>query len=469
MIGLIIEGAVLVMVIGLIAKLYLDRTQSVYRIDNQELAIASAVLLLVVVPVTAWVGTKIAVSSQVTYNENWGGFELHARWQRIPCHRDGNMKHSYKGDPYQYVWYTDETEEVGTGKNRHTVHKRVRHEETRYHDIPYTSEEWTFTIDTTLGEYVIADRNLPDNPDNYRYRVLVPVYSSEFPASEIGTPGFWVAARDRLSRGDPGPVTARREYANYILASQNTILRRFNDSIGKYQTMGMLPAINRGIYNFYFADRVYFVGLQVPGDWQSAINRFDGALGTTLQGDLHLVIVDANKVTDPDNYAGALFAYWQSAAFGKDALSKNGIVVILGTKDGETVAWARASTGMPEGNEALLVDIQNNLKGAKLDPGSILGHPQATVVGDSVRIAHLDPQGALEKELWGAHRFTRVHMGKPGQPGNVGYSYLLREIEPTGWQRFWILFVTCLFSCVAWGICIVHGAPRYRSYRSRYY
>lgn len=67
---LILEGAVLVMAIGLIAKVILDKTESQYRIDAKELGIASAALLLFVIPVTAWVGTKMAISSQVTFQEN---------------------------------------------------------------------------------------------------------------------------------------------------------------------------------------------------------------------------------------------------------------------------------------------------------------------------------------------------------------------------------------------------------------
>src|SRR5262249_8758701 len=153
--------------------------------------------------------------------------------------------------------------------------------------------------------------------------------------------------------GNPGPVTAREDYDNYILASQSSILHKFSGSIDQYKKDGVLPKISHDILSPYYASRVYFVGVNPPGDWQWYINKYDAALGVSLQGDLHLVIVDANKVGSPDDYSQALIAYWQSQEFGKDALSKNGIVVVVGTKDGQTVAWARAGTGMPVGNEAL--------------------------------------------------------------------------------------------------------------------
>jgi hypothetical protein len=460
MFSLILEGALLVMVLGIVAKVVLDKMEHELRIDWVEFGIASAVLLLLVVPLTAWVGTKMAISSQVTFEENWGGFEVRVVKETIDCYRDGPMKHSYRGDREERVTYTDEP--VYDSKGRQTGTRRVKHVEVIYHDIPYTNHEYTYKVVTTLGTFTIADRNLPENPNSDRYRWLVAV--PDFPG-EVGTPPFWTAAQQRIASGDPGPVTARRDYANYILASHRSILLRYSPSVDTYKKDGLLPAFNTKVHDFYSEDRVYFVGVQPPGDWQSAINRFNGAFGIELQGDLHLVIVDANKVQDGDDYTMAVVAYWLSTKdFDHNALSKNGLVVVLGTADGgQTVKWARASTGMPEGNESLLVDIQNQLKGAKLDPQSILGRPKATVVGDGVTVNHPDPKGVLEQAVWGPNKFTRVHMGKPGQAGNVGYSYLLREVEPTGWQRFWVIFVTFIFGCIAWGICIYHGAPAYRN------
>jgi len=134
-------------------------------------------------------------------------------------------------------------------------------------------------------------------------------------------------------------------------------------------------------------------------------------------------------------------------------------IVVLGTEDGQTVKWARAATGMPAGNEEMVLDVQNDLKGVALNPESILGSPRVASPGSS-QIVH--SKGALENVFWGQHAFVRVHMDGHGKHG-VGYAYLLKELEPTGWQRFWILFVTFLVSAVVWGVCIAHGVPVYRN------
>src|SRR5262249_8718371 len=160
-------------------------------------------------------------------------------------------------------------------------------------------------------------------------------------------PDFWTQADNRIRAGNPGPVTARRDYENYILASQSSILHKYSGAIDQYKKDGVLPKINSSVYGFYYEDRVYFVGVQPAGNWQWYINKFNAALGLALQGDLHLVIVNSNKVGNPDEYTQALVAYWQSKDFDRDDLSKNGIVVVVGTKDGTTVDWARAATGMP--------------------------------------------------------------------------------------------------------------------------
>lgn len=383
--------------------------------------------------------------------------------ETVRCYEDGPMKH-YWVRSEQVTYYEDEP--VYDSKGRRTGTRRVRKTKTVYHNVPYTNHEYTYKVISNIGETTIADRNLPENPNSDRYNWLVPV--PDYPG-EVGIPPFWAEARDRIARGDSGPVTMRKEYANYILASHRSILHRFSDSIDKYEQDGLMPQFNHQVHSFYLEDRVYMVGASPAGNWQDAINRFNGALGTELQGDLHLVIVDANRVTDPDNYFLALMAYWLSPSdFGHDALSKNGIVVVLGTKDNQTVSWARAGTGMPEGNEAMAVDVQSQLKGVKLDPQSVLGRPKASSLSGTLDIGYPDPKGALQLVLWGPNKFQRVHMGKPGESGNIGYSYLLREVEPTGMQHFWVLFVTCVFGCVAWGICIYAGVPATRNYRSRH-
>lgn len=453
MVTLIFVAAALVVVIGVLAKFVLDRRQSEFRITTQEFGIAAAIMLAVVIPLTSWVGTKMAFSNAVTYEEFWGGYEVDAVWIRIQCSRDGPCIREYDCDPYD-VWVVDRsayTDDEGK------YHPEEGHYETRYHDCPYTTEEWTFKVRTTLGEYLIASHNLPTDPDNHRWRSGKRV-PSNLPS---GIPADWQAVKQRLQQNKPGPVIAQRSYVNYILASQHTILKKYSADIDRYKQQGLLPQINPNIHDYYLADRVYFVGVSVPGNWQSYGHYFNGAFGIDLQGDLHLVIVDANKISNPDNYAGALGAYWQSPDFGKLALSKNGVVVVVGTTDGTTVAWARAVTGMPKGNEALMIDVRDNLPGTKLTPEAIFGPPTGELYVDpqsqDVKVRLIHSQGALDRIMWGSNKFTRVRM--------TDYEYLSHEIEPTTGQQVLIVFMSVLFGCIAWGVCIYYGPNTYHRFR----
>lgn len=454
MLTIIIFTSLIVLGIGLAAKYVLDWRGTRLSITWQEFGIAAAIMLCIVIPLTAWSGKQLAFQNAVTYNEFWNGWEKKANCIKIDCYRDGPCHHEYQCDPYTVQVPYDCSYYVGSGKDRRRVSKTCYRTETRYHDCPYTTHEYTYTVDTTIGDYTIASHWLPTNPNQHRWRTFKSVPSS-LPS---GVPAFWQAAKDRLDSNNPGPVTSRKTYSNLILASQHTILKQFSADIEKYKQSGLLPTITSQVQNVYYADRAYSVGVNVPGNWQGAVAKFNAAMGYELQGDMHLVFVDAKRVSNPDNYIGALVAYWQSEEFGKDALSKNGFVVVIGTADGKTVDWSRALTGMPEGNEALLIEIRDKLKGTELTPEGLLGYPNGSVAGGSVKVVHA--QGALEKLVWGPNKFDRVHM--------KDYGYLTHEIQPTGWQVFWIYFVAVLFGCIAWGICIGVGERVKSGYRSRF-
>ena len=457
MISLILLGAVITLAVGAVAKFYLDRSASRYEIDKKEFAIVGFVMCLVVIPGTAYVGIQMAIKNQVTYVETWSGWEEEAVWIKTKCSRDGPCIREYDCDPY--IVMVDY--ECGTSEQPRTCQRP----ETRYHDCPYTTYEWTFKVETTVGDHTIAYHNLPTNPDQHRWRSGVRVpdrYAS-------GVPAFWAAVDARLKANSPGPACARKTYDNYILASQSSILQRFNDSIERYSNDGLLPAVAQtaDVRDFYALDRVYFAGMTVGGDWQGAVQRFNAAFGTMLQGDLHLVIVNANTVTDRHNYFGALMAYWQSEAFGDQALSKNGLVIAVGTKDGKTIEWAKAGTGMPIGNEMLVVQLEDDLKGQALTPENILGH--ATASFDGAGELDIKPHGKLADIVWGPNKFKRVSMSGDGDDA-AGFSYLLNEIEPTTGQKIGILFVVFLFACIGWGISIAYGERMgfHRSYNRRY-
>jgi hypothetical protein len=466
MFELLFIGSLIAVAVGGVLWLVLHYVKSDYKLTPIEMIISTAALLALVVPLTSWVGTKLAFQNQVSYNEYWGGYETQALISKTTCERDGSCVNTYSCDPYE-VWetsgYYDSSKPPKWVDTSHYV--------THYHDCPYATEEDSYYVNTTVGQYTIAANIFPPYAQEWRS-------GSGFDGVSRQIPSAWSAAKQRLDSGNPGPVTKENSYDNYILASSSTILHQYSPSIKSYQDKGLLPKLNHQVYNFYYLDRVYAVGVNLPniGAWQTAINRFDAAIGASLQGDVYVVIVDANKVTDPDDYANALTAYWESPAFGKDAISKNAIVVVLGTKDGKTVSYARAKTGMPVGNEEMLYAIKDQLAGVALTPDAVLGNPtpSISVAGKNtykVTINHTTPnQGALEAVVWGQHAFARVCMtcqSENDKKGGVGYSYLKSEIQPSGGQQVLICLVIFLLSCGVWGGAVYFGAPYARQFYRR--
>src|SRR5205085_9570255 len=118
------------------------------------------------------------------------------------------------------------------------------------------------------------------------------------------------------------------------------------------------------IINEYQADKFITVKLNVDMKaWNETLGRLNCYLGKELQGDIHMAAVDASQISNQDDYSQALFAYWKSPQnFQRYALPKNALAIVVGVQGGKVV-WARATGGLPVGNEALFTDIQNNLVG----------------------------------------------------------------------------------------------------------
>jgi hypothetical protein len=474
MIGLVILGSLIALGTGGAIWGITHHVKSDFRMTTNEFLISAGVLLFLVVPLTAFLGYKAAVSHQLSYHEYYGGFEVTAYPVTYNCYESesqggstGGCRHYYDADSYQ-EWVVSESCTTDKDGKEHCVD--TSHYETRWRQVPYTTTETTWIIHTTLGDFNVGDHWLPANPSAHRVRPKYGDSMDRLPGDlPSGTPQQWQQASDRIASGDPGPVTVEKDYVNYLLASQQTILHKYSPAIADYKKAGLLPDINHNEIEPYYLNRAYFVGVSVSDQaaWQWALNKFDAALGATLQGDMYVVVVDANKVTDIDQYSMALTAYWQSPQFEKYDVSKNGIILVLATKDGKTVSAARATTGMPMGNEQMLLDFQNQLKGANLDPATLFGNPKGVVSESqgkfSVTLTHTSPEGKLESIVWGEHAFQRQHMG--------GYTYLKGEIEPTGGETAIILVVMFVFSALAFCGGVYFGMPQFRQaigYTSRY-
>ncbi len=477
MFSLVVSTILIAAVVGLIVKFLLDYRGSENRISWREFSIGLAAISFVLVPLITWAGWTIARSNLLTYKQYLNGWELRATRDDIACTRDGSCVHCYDCDPYTVMVSYECGSYSGSGNNRHYVSRTCWRQETRYHSCPYVDVETSYFVRTTLGDYTISLHRFPENPQEHRWRQPEGIPDYAIANAGVGIPQFWAAVKSRVDSGRPGPVSKRAEYENYILASEQTILKQHSSDVDKFLSAGLLPRLNSQIYDFYAADKVYFVGYRAKdsGSWQRSVSYLNAAFGSELEGDLHLVIVENDKISEnPESYALALKAYWQSSkVFEENALSKNALVIIVGTRDGETVAWARAFTGMPIGNETLTVAVQNNLKGVSLTPWSLVGE---TVGGfdKNGNAVSAHKEGALEILLWGfsnpGTKFVRRSMSaKDKNDVGRGFLYLKGEIQPTPKQKFWIGFFAFIACTIVWVVCIcVDDSGRKRS-RYDYY
>lgn len=456
-------------VAGLLIKFYFDRFYnpnqyySAPSITWTEFTIGMLVIALIITPVVGKIGWNLAKQSNLTFNEYWNGWEKQVVTNVKTCTRDGPCSYEYDCDPY-LVSYSCNCDNKG---NCDTCWR------TEYHSCPYVNRETNYVVQTTLGDFVIAYNRFPENPQANRWRSGVSVPQYVIDRAGVGAPPFWLAVKARIDSGKPGPVTKRAEYDNYILASDRTILKQYSSAIEEYRKANLLPPVQSGVYDFYYADKVQFVGYKPanPKEWQKALCYLNAAFGSELKGDLHLIIVQNETVNNnPDKYILALKAYWQNREiFKRDTISKNSVIVVIGTTNGVTVEWMKATTGMPLGNEEMIVAIRNT-KGIPLTPESVIGEvkgkfdfkTKAGVIGEH-------GNGALEKIFWGLDKpqikFKRVAMtGKSG--AGSGFLYLSNEIDITGWQRFWIIFVIFVLTLGVWATAAFAANISWRSWFS---
>lgn len=466
---LYILGILGAIIVGVLVKVISDNTGTMSQITRNELIVGAAICALFVVPMTVFVGTKIAKGNNLTFHENWNGYEIKAIENVTVCEKDGSCSYDYSCDPYQYTYtethYTTSTDANG---NATTSSYTDTHTETRWHDCPYVTKEYNYEIKDSFGDtHEIGGTRFAKNPKRW-YGDGDEDYDG-MPNVPRGAPKFWKEAKARIDSGNNGVVTKRMDYDNYILASQTTILKQYSGAIARYKKAKLLPKVQTEIREPYLADRAYFVGLKADKKaWLTSVGQFNAAFGSDLQGDLHFVLVDMNDVSNMDEYSLALQAYWQGPEFKKDGLSKNTLLVVVGTKDGKTIEWASAKTGMPVGNTAMLQDIRHKLRGLPLDPAVVIGAPKPKFKGDDLTIEN--GAGILENIAWGEHKFERVCMLCEGKEDNgVGFGYLGNQVELSGGQKFGILFVAMLLSAGVWTALMFVGAFRSENHEHNTY
>ncbi len=410
--------------IGLVAYLITRRSNGPTKISGREILIGSAVCFGVLFTTNPLIENAI-INYKTQYFEYYNGYEVEAVDKSITCERDGDCKFTYDCDPYLATETYTTTDEDGD------VHYHTR-VVTKYHDCPYVKTEHEYKVVTTLGDYPVGGRFIDEKAEKWRDEDI----SSDIP---VGPPLFWLEARARIAAGLNGGVTKLHPYKNYLLASDKTILDAYSKDIEDYLDSGLLPdhtsKFEDPIYSYYLSDKFQLVKVNSDSKaWNESLSRLNGYFGKELQGDVHMVAIDANVVGDKDRYAQSLFAYWKSDHFKKYALPKNSIGIVVGVKDG-VVVWSRATGGLPVGNEGLINDLQTKLAGTKFDPNELIGTPHKS--------------GVLQALLWGEHKFQRPCM-ECVEENQDGYKYLKADIYVTGGQRLAIVVISSLLAAGMW-------------------
>ena len=409
------------------------------------------VIIVLAVPLLMYGMRSLFIQQKITYNEWWNGWETSAVKENVTCVRDGPCRHEYSCDPYIVI-----VQHCSSDANGHS--NCYSTPETRYHDCPYVTEEQSFYIDTTLGRFTVAEHRFPDSPDQHPWRSGKQIPADVLSSAGQGIPAFWQNAKDRIASSNPGPVTKRMEYKNYILASEHTILKQYASDIEDYRKAGLLPDLAHTVIPIpdskesYLANKVYFVGMnpQNRQEWFDTLGRLNAGFGSELQGDVHLVIADSKAIENIDRYFFALKADWQnSQTLGKDALSKNSVLIVI-TIDGDKVDRVRAGTGMPVGNESTVTALKSRLVGSSFDPKVIVG----TVTGTHAIAKH--GTGIIESVLWGLDdkttRFQRVCMDCGVGDNGVGFSYLLKEVTLSNGVIAIIALIAFVVSLLVWAV-----------------
>lgn len=444
------------------------------RISVSELAAAMAAVALTVTPLTLFIGNKMAVAEILEYQEFYNGVEVSATEHPETCRAGhagsdenagkSNCHYVYDSGDYSYTeYYWVEVCSPPDKDGRRSCHQEQK-SRIEWADIysPYATKEYRYSISDSLGgTYKYPTIYLASNPE--------PATSKGIPSNyPRGAPADWLDSKSHLDSGDPRPVTRVFEYDNYILASKDELLKANDVNVEKYRDAELLPdhtasILGDPIYgpSHRQAKKVSFVGVSVADQdqWQDALMRFNAPLGSVLQGDLHVVLIDSTKVPRDDGaqYVQALKAYWQSEHFKKRAISKNGVILAIGTHDDKTIDWANATTGMPYGNNVMLESMSSSLTGKPLDPDVIFGKPRLVATPDEkadhgfrFTITNSETEGVLESVMFDkSYGFKRPCM-KSCEDGEVGYSDLINKIEPTKGQKAWMVVIICFISLFFW-------------------
>jgi hypothetical protein len=434
---------------------------------------AAAVITVAAIATLALGGSSYPVAHKIAqhgavsgYKQFLNGTIVSADVKTIRCSEDGPCVHEYDCDAYT-VTVVDSAAYTDSNK---VYHPEVSHPETRYHDCPYATREYTYSVKDSIKVpdhdriHVIASHVFSADLHYYRHDSAREGY--RFTHVFRGVPSQWAKALQDLKSGNSDPVTAVAKYKNYILASEDTILKSASDNIALLNKQKLLPEHTRRledpIHDHYLADKVSFVGYTPDNaaEWQDALMHFNAALGMgtgkdkdgAKQGDMHVVVVKASMVpVSSEDYLNAIKAYWLNG-LGKNAIAKNSIILVLAVDDsGHKLEWTKAATGMPAGNGAMLQALSNDMNGAAFDPQTLFGDTTAQI--SEGKATFTIGSGLVPQTVMVDFPFKRACMGCEGKEdkGQQGFVYLSTEI-PLGTTGIIVTVLIDLFiGALLWG------------------
>lgn len=425
------------------------------EVSRTELIITGAIIVLISLLVTVLWGPSVARGRTASgYREFWNGSVISASTQDWECTRDGPCVHEYDCDPYIHMHHHPAV----TDAKGNVVTPAYDEPHTHYHSCPYATREWSYHLHDNLGRTItISDHGFDAEPRQWRGGSGIPG------GVQRGIPERWQASVDRLKASDAEPVTKINTYTNYILPTEGELYKQFSSSIDGYLAKKLLPKHTANLdgevlFDHEMQAQKFQVVGKVPDvnrrQWNDHLMRFNAALGIERQGDLHIIVLPAARVQNPDDYVNALVAYWQRA-LGRWGFPKNGIALVLGASaDGKTIEWARAKTGMPEGNGELVAAVSFQLPDKALDPGLILGVVRAHSTGKEARYRH--GNGVLADILFSDHPFRRACMNCDDKDDNgTGYVYLKDTLPISGGAKLVMFGIVLLISLALWAAALM--------------
>ncbi len=449
--GLILGGVIA-------AWLHYQKSQDSYgnlvHITGPEYALGAIGIVVVSAVVSLWLGPNMARQGAIDgYKQFFNGSVTQVYSVEDVCRRDGSCAHNYQCDPYLEKVVT---QSAYTDSNN-VYHPEVSHYETRYHSCPYATKEIDYVIADSIGRTIaIGSNHFEANPKAWRGDRRVP---SDVPRNP---PERWVRAKRNLEAGNSDPVTDVRKYANYVLSADSELYKQYDGSVEQYRKAGLLPVhtVNMERGNVLYDHGTQAAKLQAVAGvkindlqkWQDRLMRFNAALGSDLQGDMHVLVVPAAKVSDPDNYVNAVKAYW--TRLGKWSIAKNGIILVIGVSDDASVVeWSRAATGMPGGNGEMIAALNMQLGKHAFTPDVLFGEVKAAVrkEGKKYKAVYDYGSGVIATIVFTDFPFKRACMVCEDKD-DTGTSYIgLKELVPvsTG-AKILMFFVTMVFSALIW-------------------